>query len=101
MGSVAAGHGLSCSIAWGIFSDQGSNSSPALADGFFPTEPPGKPSSEHFPENSNSIITRRAVSRAIPCGPEAAQGLLHCWQQKEEGSAQVSIGGNVRIQLTG
>lgn len=43
MGSVAAGHGLSCSIAWGIFSDQGSNSSPALADGFFPTEPPGEP----------------------------------------------------------
>ena len=51
MGSVAAGHGLSCSIAWGIFSDQGSNSSPALADGFFPTEPPGKPLTWHFKPN--------------------------------------------------
>ena len=44
-GSVAVGHGLSCSEAYGIFPDQGSN--PRLlhwqADGFFSTEPPGIP----------------------------------------------------------
>ena len=36
-------HGLSCSAACGIFPDQGLNQSPALAGGFFTTEPPGKP----------------------------------------------------------
>ena len=42
-GSVAVGHGISCSTACGIFPDQGSNPmSPALAGGFFATEPPGK-----------------------------------------------------------
>ena len=33
-------HGLSCSEAHGIFPDQGLN--PALAGGFFTTEPPGR-----------------------------------------------------------
>ena len=39
-GSVLVAHGLSCSEAHGIFPDQGLN--PALADGFFTTEPPGR-----------------------------------------------------------
>ena len=41
--SVAVAHVLSYSKACGIFPDQGSNPSPALAGGFFTTEPPGKP----------------------------------------------------------
>ena len=36
-------HGLSCSMACGIFPDQGLNVSPALAGRFFTPEPPGKP----------------------------------------------------------
>ena len=43
-GSVVVAHGLSCSVACGIFPDQGSNLlSLALVGGFFTTEPPGKP----------------------------------------------------------
>ena len=46
-------HALRCSMARGIFLDQGSNLSPALAGGFSTTEPPGKPritlSSSAFP----------------------------------------------------
>ena len=44
-GSVAVVHRFSCSMACGIFPDQGSNPSvsPALVGGFFTTEPPGKP----------------------------------------------------------
>ena len=45
-GSIVVGQGLSCSAACGIFLDQGTNLSllhlPALAGGFFTTEPPGK-----------------------------------------------------------
>ena len=41
--SRALGHRLSCCTARGIFPDQGLNPSPALAGGFFTTEPPGKP----------------------------------------------------------
>ena len=42
-GSIAVGHGLSCSSACGIFLDQESNLlSPALVGGFFTTDPPGK-----------------------------------------------------------
>ena len=40
--SVAVGHRLSCSAACGIFPDQGSNLSPALAGRFFTTGPSGK-----------------------------------------------------------
>jgi len=36
-GSIAVVHGLSCSIACGIFPE------PALAGEFFTSEPPGKP----------------------------------------------------------
>ena len=43
MGSVVVAQGLSWSAACGVFSDQGSNLSPALAGGFFTTEPPWKP----------------------------------------------------------
>ena len=43
MRSVVVGHGLSCSMACGIFLVQGLKLSPALAGGFFTTEPPGKP----------------------------------------------------------
>ena len=40
--SVAAMHGLGCPMACGIFLDQRLNPmSPALAEGFFTTEPPG------------------------------------------------------------
>ena len=42
VGSGTAVQGLSCSAACGIFSDQGSNPSPAPARGIFTTEPPGK-----------------------------------------------------------
>ena len=42
MGSIVVAHKLSCSMACGIFPDQGSNA-PALAGRFFTTEPPGKP----------------------------------------------------------
>ena len=44
-GSVAVVHGLSCSVACGIFQDQPGIKpiSPALAGRFFTTEPPGKP----------------------------------------------------------
>ena len=38
--SIITVHGLSCSATCGIFPDQGS--SPALAGGFFTTEPPGR-----------------------------------------------------------
>ena len=42
-GSVVVAHGLSCSVARGIFPDQGSNPCPpALAGGFLTTAPPGK-----------------------------------------------------------
>ena len=42
-GSVVVAHGLSCSAAWGIFPDQGSNPCPpALAGGFLTTVPPEK-----------------------------------------------------------
>ena len=37
-GSIAVANGLSCSVTYGIFLDQGS---PASAGGFFTTEPPG------------------------------------------------------------
>ena len=44
MSSVVRVHGLSCSVAWGIFLDQGFEPvSPALAGGFLTTVPPGKP----------------------------------------------------------
>ena len=46
-GSVVVVHRLSCSMACGIFPDQGSNlcrtSNRALAGGFLTTAPPGKP----------------------------------------------------------
>ena len=44
VGSVVVAHGLSCSVACGIFPDQGSKPvSTALAGGFLTTVPPGKP----------------------------------------------------------
>ena len=43
IGSIVVAHRLSCSVAYGIFPDQGSSLSPALAGGLFTTEPPGKP----------------------------------------------------------
>ena len=47
--SVVVAHGLSCSVACGIFLDQGSNPvSPALAGRFFTTRPPGKLSEVKF-----------------------------------------------------
>ena len=42
-GSVVVGPGLSCSKACGIFRSEIEPVSPALAGGFFTTEPPGKP----------------------------------------------------------
>ena len=42
-GCLTPGHKFSCSLAWGIFLDQGSNLSPPLAGTFFTAEPPGKP----------------------------------------------------------
>ena len=44
-GPVAAAHGLSCSTAYGIFPDQGSTVSPALAGEVLIPEPLGKPCS--------------------------------------------------------
>ena len=46
-GSVVVAHGPSCSVACGIFPDQGSNQCPlALAGRFSTTAPPGKPAYE-------------------------------------------------------
>ena len=43
-GSVVAAHGLCCLVTHGVFPDQKLELvSPALADGFFTTEPPGSP----------------------------------------------------------
>ena len=42
-GCLTPGHKFSCSLACGIFLDQGSNLSPPLAGTFFTAEPPGKP----------------------------------------------------------
>ena len=43
-GSVVVEHGLSCSVARGGLPGPGTEPvSPALAGGFFATEPPGKP----------------------------------------------------------
>ena len=44
-GQIAVVHGLSCSAGCEIFPDKGliGSMSPALAGGFFTTEPPGKP----------------------------------------------------------
>ena len=49
VGSVAGAHGLCCSAAREMCPDQSSNPSPALAGGFFTSEPPGKPSLCFFP----------------------------------------------------
>ena len=43
MGSAAGVLGLCCSAVCEMCLDQRSNLSPALAGGFFTTEPPGKP----------------------------------------------------------
>ena len=48
MGSVVVAQGLSWPTACGVFSDQGSNPSPASAGGFFTTEPPWKPQVLNF-----------------------------------------------------
>ena len=49
VGSVVVAHGLSCSVARGIFLDQGSNLvSPALAGEFLTTVPPGKSLGKSF-----------------------------------------------------
>ena len=52
--------GLSCSAAWGIFPDQGSNPdqsvSPTLAGRFFTTETPGKPRSKDL--NPESLFSK-------------------------------------------
>ena len=42
-GSVAVVYGFHWSAACGIILEQGESVSPALAGGFFITEPPGKP----------------------------------------------------------
>ena len=42
-GSVVVAHGPSCSAAYGIFPDQGSNLCPLLAGRLSTTAPPGKP----------------------------------------------------------
>ena len=41
--SIVVVHGLTCALARGIFPNQEANSSPALAGGFFTTEPSAKP----------------------------------------------------------
>ena len=40
--SVVVAHGLSCTLACGIFPDQGQIQSPALVGRFLSTMPPGK-----------------------------------------------------------
>jgi len=42
--------GLNCSMACGIFMNQGSNLSPVLVEGFFSTEPPEEPYYSVFAE---------------------------------------------------
>ena len=52
---------LSCSTARGIFLDQGSNLClPALAGGFFPTEPPGKPL-EHLRKEKKNFFSSSKI----------------------------------------
>jgi hypothetical protein len=43
-GSIIVVHGLSCSGMWDLSGSGIETVSPALAGGFFTTEPPGKPS---------------------------------------------------------
>ena len=50
--SVVVVRGLSCPEACGIFPDEGSNPSPALAVGFLSTVPPGKSRNPHFKTHS-------------------------------------------------
>ena len=58
-GSVVVVHRLSYSVACEIFLDQRSNPYlPALADGFFTTEPPGKLNHPFFKEMTTSLGQR-------------------------------------------
>ena len=59
-GSVVVAYGRSCSEACGIFPDQGSD--PALPDGFFPTEPPGKPCTPPF--NYFTFVPRSGIDES-------------------------------------
>ena len=75
-GSTGVACRLSCSTARGTFLDQGSNLClPALAGGFFPTEPPGKPL-EHlrkekknffFPLQRQKIRRRKWMAFLVRC----------------------------------
>ena len=67
---------LSCSMVCGIFPDQGSNLSPALAGGFFSTEPPGSPSEIQNVQNRIPLsysspalhhLLRERFDSHIPC----------------------------------
>ena len=64
--SVVVVHGLSCSVACGIFPDQGSNPCPpALAGGSVSTVPPGKSLSFAF----NLAVSRGTLHAGNPAPP--------------------------------
>lgn len=55
-GSIVAAHELSCSMARGVFPDQGWEAmSPALAEDSLPPELPGSPK-HYFLENSSMFL---------------------------------------------
>ena len=66
-GSVVVARGLSCSAACGIFLDQGSNLSPALAGRFFTTEPPGRPWDEFL--NNHLLIVYISAFVVVALSP--------------------------------
>ena len=81
VGSVVAAHGFSCSLACGIFPDQGPNQCLLrwLTGGFFITEPPTRPNVSYL---HNDRRHRRALSqvpsprRSVPSWqPRASAGL--------------------------
>ena len=86
-GQIAVVHGLSCSAGCEIFPDKGliGSMSPALAGGFFTTEPPGKPLSCFF----NSCDSPTAVGFALSPSPSPSHSgwgnhsrAAICWRSR-------------------
>ena len=59
--TIVAAHGLSCSATCGIFRNRIEPVSPALADGFFIPEPPGKPCYRASLGESSVLLKWRAT----------------------------------------
>ena len=61
-GSIVVVHGLSCSGVWDLPRSRIKAMSPALAGGFFTTEPPGKPLGKVFDYLAN-LLTGNSLFR--------------------------------------